>query len=175
MTQLQITLDRVTAAELPLFMEEMRKAFAVAFVAEFGSVSEEAIPPDEDVVVAFDNPDAEVLHILADGQPVGGAVVLIDAASRHNSLDLFFVSVDTQSRGIGRQAWSAIEARYPATKMWTTHTPYFEKRNIHFYVNKCGFSIVTYYHAGHPDPHHPDQPPLPGGMFKFEKVMKPDE
>lgn len=25
-----------------------------------------------------------------------------------------------------------------------TCTPYFEKRNIHFYVNKCGFYIVEY-------------------------------
>jgi hypothetical protein len=34
-----------------------------------------------------------------------------------------------------------------------THTLYFEQRNIHFYVNKCGFSIVEFFHPGHPDPH----------------------
>lgn len=177
MTTPRITLEPVTAAELALFREELRKAFAVAVVAEFGFLAEEAIPPDADVVEAFDGPDAEVLHILADGRHVGGAVVSIDGATRHNSLDLFFVSADAEGRGVGRQAWSAIEARYPETKVWTTHTPYFEKRNIHFYVNKCGFKIVAYYHVGHPDPHRPEQPPLPGdgGMFKFEKVMNRDE
>ena len=34
-------------------------------------------------------------------------------------------------------------------------TPYFEKRNIHFYVNKCGFKIVAFYNERNPDPHLP--------------------
>ena len=37
-----------------------------------------------------------------------------------------------------------IEEKYPETKIWETCTPYFEKRNIHFYVNKCKFHIVEY-------------------------------
>ncbi|MBS7706245.1 GNAT family N-acetyltransferase [Chelatococcus asaccharovorans] len=175
MTQPRITLEPVTAAELVLFREELQKAFAVAVVAEFGFLGEGAIPPNEDVAEAFEDPDAEVLHVLADGRRIGGAVISIDRATQDNSLDLFFVATGAEGRGIGREAWGAIEARYPATKVWTTHTPYFEKRNIHFYVNKCGFRIVAYYHAGHPDPHHPEQPPLPGGMLKFEKVMSPGE
>ena len=28
---------------------------------------------------------------------------------------------------------------HPEVKVWETVTPYFEKRNIHFYVNRCGF------------------------------------
>ncbi|MBZ7978138.1 hypothetical protein AVBRAN12654_05010 [Campylobacter sp. RM12654] len=35
-----------------------------------------------------------------------------------------------------------VEKTFPKTKVWTTTTPYFEIRNIHFYVNKCGFKIV---------------------------------
>jgi len=42
----------------------------------------------------------------------------------------------------GYRAWQAIEQAYPATRVWVTHTPYFEKRCIHFYVNKCDFKIA---------------------------------
>ena len=59
---------------------------------------------------------------------------------------------------------------YPQIKVWETVTPYFEKRNIHFYVNRCGFKIVEFYNEHHKDPHSTD-----GGldeMFRFEKIMK---
>ena len=46
----------------------------------------------------------------------------------------------------------AIEKMHPEVEIWETVTPYFEKRNIHFYVNKCGFQIVEFYHKYHPDP-----------------------
>lgn len=177
MTTCRITLQPVAKADLPRFRAEMRDAFSVAVIEEFGSVSDGAIPPDEVIVESFDAPGTEVLHILMDDKRVGGAVVAIDEVTQQNALDLLFVTAGIEGRGIGQGAWSAIEARYPKTKLWTTHTPYFEKRNIHFYVNKCGFSIVAYYHARHPDPHREEQPALPGdgGMFRFEKVMTKGE
>lgn len=30
------------------------------------------------------------------------------------------------------------------------------KRNIHFYVNRCGFHIVEFFNSHHPDPNDPD-------------------
>ncbi|MDD7750451.1 MAG: GNAT family N-acetyltransferase, partial [bacterium] len=50
---------------------------------------------------------------------------------------------------------------------------YFEKRNIHFYVNKCGFYIVEFYNPHHPEPRE-ETCDTPGGeyFFRFEKVMK---
>ena len=56
-----------------------------------------------------------------------------------------------------------IEEQYPETKIWATHTPYFEKRNIHFYVNKCGCHIVGFYNPHHPEPHGPCD--TPGGEY----------
>lgn len=114
-----------------------------------------------------------VHRILADGRWVGGAVVSIEAETQHNELDFFYVQKTEIGHGIGRQAWMAIERHYPDTKVWTTHTPDFEKRNIHFYVNVCGFSIVEYFHSLHPDPNHSSEPDLQGdgGMFRFEKRM----
>ena len=167
----QVTLDLATDADLPRFRRDLQKAFATGVADTFGSVDDGPIPSDEDVVASFKAPNAVVHRILEDGRWVGGAVVSIDAATQHNSLDLFYVCADELGRGIGRKAWAAIEARYPDTEVWTTHTPYFEKRNIHFYVNVCGFHIVEYHHARHPDPNRPAEPDFPddSGMFRFEK------
>ena len=54
---------------------------------------------------------------------------------------------------------------FPDTVVWETVTPYFEKRNVHFYVNN----------RFHPDPHMPQgREPVPGSdeFFRFEKRMK---
>jgi len=169
----KITLDIASAADLPRFRRDLQEAFAIAVVEAFGSVDDGPVPADEDVEASFKAPNAVVHRILEDGRWVGGAVVSIDVATQRNSLDLFYVRADELGRGIGRKAWAAIEARYPDTKVWTTHTPYFEKRNIHFYVNVCGFHIVEYHHARHPDPNHPPSQDVPDddGMFRFEKRM----
>ena len=65
---------------------------------------------------------------------------------------------------------------HPEVKVWETVTPYFEKRNIHFYVNRCGFHIVEFFNSHHPDPNDPDSADIsdnqfPDGMFRFEKKM----
>lgn len=170
----RITLDIATEADLPRFRKDLQDAFSTAVVETFGSVDNGPIPSDEDVAASFAAPNAVVHRILEDGRWVGGAVVSIDRETRHNTLDFFYVHVGESGRGIGRRAWNAIEAHYPDTKVWTTHTPYFEKRNIHFYVNVCGFHIVEYHHAGHPDPNRPAEPDFPGddGMFRFEKRLR---
>jgi len=169
-----VTLAAATMDDLPWFRDALRAAFSVAAVAAFGS-ADGAIPSDEDVEASFAAPDAVPLLVLADGRRVGGAIVTIDPARGHNALDLFFLCVGEQGRGHGLAAWRAIERRFPDTAVWETHTPYFETRNIHFYVNKCGFKIVEYFHAGHRAPDGPDLDALPGdgGMFRFEKVMRP--
>lgn len=168
-----ISLDLATAADYPRFRKDLQDAFEVAVVETYGSLGEGPIPSDEDVAASLTAPNARVHRILLDGQWVGGAIVEIDTETHHNALAFFYVRVDMLGRGIGRKAWARIEEQYPDTKVWTTHTPYFEKRNIHFYVNVCGFHIVEYHHAGHPDPNRPDEVDLPddGGMFRFEKRM----
>ena len=171
-----IALDLATEADYPRFRKDLQDAFALAVVDTYGSVGDGPIPSDEDVAASLAAPNVKVHRILEGGQWVGGAIVTIDAETHHNSLDFFYVRVDMLGRGIGRKAWAKIEQQYPDTQIWSTHTPYFEKRNIHFYVNVCGFHIVEYHHAGHPDPYLPEEADLPddGGMFRFEKRMSPD-
>ena len=63
--------------------------------------------------------------------------------------------------------------------IWEACTPYFEKRNIHFYVNKCGFQIdqfwCEYFQPDHPMPDTDERDPDegPDEMLRFIKVMKP--
>ena len=66
-----------------------------------------------------------------------------------------------------------IIARKTIEKVWETLTPYFEKRNIHFYVNRCGFHIVEYYNSYNIPEHRSEnyQEEL-DGMFRFEKQIK---
>ncbi len=104
-------------------------------------------------------------------------MVLFNPQTHLNHLDFLYVKSGTQGKGIGQAIWDAIEQRHPDTLVWETFTPYFEKRNIHFYVNRCGFHIVEFYHSGHKGPELPNEEEphvMPGGeyFFRFEKVMK---
>ena len=78
--------------------------------------------------------DGEAYRIMLDGKPVGGVVLKINTETKHNELELLFVSPDAHSKGIGYSAWKAVEALHPETEGWETYTPYFEKRNIHVYI-----------------------------------------
>jgi len=87
-------------------------------------------------------------------------------------------SPEEHTKGIGYGAWLAVEALHPEKVVWETCTPYFEKRNIHFYVNKCGFQIdqfwCEYFMPNHETPDAEEHDPNEGSdeMFRFVKVMK---
>lgn len=172
MTSHTVSLTIADPSDLPDFKRELQEAFALAVIDEYGELPDGPIPSDEDLDHSIHAPGAVALRIVSDGKTVGGAVVTIHEESHHNTLDLFFLRVGEHGHGLGHKAWLAIEARYPQTLTWRTHTPYFEKRNIHFYVNKCGFKIIAFFNARHPDPHHPGPSDLPDDDgFLFEKVM----
>ena len=107
--------------------------------------------------------------------PVGGVVIHTDGMGR-GTLDLLCVAPCAHGNGVGYAAWQAIERLHPEILVWETVTPYFEKRNIHFYVNRCGFHIVEFFNSHHPDPNEPDIPYSEtddgDGMFRFEKHMR---
>lgn len=114
-------------------------------------------------------------RIWQDGEKVGGVIVKVEGDRGH--LEILFVAPEAHSKGIGYAAWCEIEKMYPEVVVWETCTPYFETRNIHFYVNRCGFHIVEFFNKFHPDPHDPDSQgdvddQFPDGMFRFEKRIK---
>lgn len=153
------------------FIDEVQAAFAVAAREEFGPDAGEAIPR-RDVESSLDAPGAEVYRLACGGRAVGGAVVVPGPDGKRASLDLLYIRPGEQGAGLGLAAWRAIERLHPQVELWETHTPYFERRNIHFYVNKCGFHIVEFFCPAHPEPH--GAPPVPGGeyFFRFEKRVR---
>ena len=105
---------------------------------------------------------------------------MIKVEGARGDLELLFASPKAHRQGIGYKAWCAIEKLHPEVTVWETCTPYFEKRNIRFYVNRCGFHIVEFYNSRHPGPHDPEtgEENVYGGedgfdgMFRFEKRMR---
>lgn len=81
----------------------------------------------------------------------------------------FYEKYGFHSKGIGYAAWCAVEKLHPVVKVWETVTPYFEKRNIHFYVNKCGFHIVAYHNKWNPIMENGK--PSEDEMFVFRKEL----
>ena len=168
-----ITLEPVREKDIPAFKRRLQKAFTLAAVEAFPDFPE-VIPPERDMDESLAATGAEALQIMCDGEPVGDAIVAGEGSSK--TLDFIFVDPEYQNERLGQAAWQAIEARYPDAERWELVTPYHERRNIHFYINKCGFHITEYFNDRHPDSHFPqdeagDYPGEDGGLFKFEKVV----
>ena len=180
-----ITLTRLAADDRNQFVLDNQRAFKFGAMEEFGErdnhyeedgeiISRKTIENSIDGGVAY--------RIREDGRIVGGLVLKIDEETQHNELELLFVNPEVHSKGIGYAAWQEVERLYPNTRVWETCTPYFETRNIHFYVNKCGFHIVEFFNSHHPDLRDPEMDDefddVPGeendGMFRFEKRMRED-
>lgn len=170
---MEFELYPVEAYELKQYKLDMQEAFQKGFENEFGK-TDKVILPEKDIDQSLNAEGAVAYKALIDGEMAGGTVVIIDEKTQHNHLDLLFVKYGTQSKGIGKKIWFELERLYPDTKIWETCTPYFEKRNIHFYVNVCGFHIIEFFNEKHPMPDMPVDFIGDGheGMFRFEKQMK---
>ena len=168
-----VELSPVKPNEIDEFKHRMQTSFTEAAREAFPDFPE-VIPPERDIIESLAADGAEALQVLHDGSPVGGAIV--SGGSEEKFLEFIFIDPEFQDRHLGLSAWQAIEARYPEAQAWGLVTPYHERRNIHFYVNKCGFQIVEYFNDRHPDPNYPqeesgDYPGADGGLFRFRKVV----
>ena len=180
MKNTEVTLIPLTADDREQFILDNQWAFKHGAMIEFGERDDHVdesgeIISRETIERCIDEKGNEAYRIVKDGRRVGGVVLRIDEKTHHNHLELLFVTPEEHSRGVGYGAWQAIEALHPETAVWETCTPYFEKRNIHFYVNKCGFHIVEFYNEFNVDPNAPEEDSHdegPDEMFRFVKVMK---
>lgn len=130
-----MTIELVPTIDRKIFIDDLQAAFRKADGKnKFRS---------EDLPCFFDKTNATLLNILVDKKIVGGAVLIINEETHHNKLSLFFVNAGKRDSGIGFAAWQEIEKRYPDTKVWYASTSWQDKRNLHFYLNKCGF--VAFY------------------------------
>lgn len=153
------------------YKNDMQEAFQKGAMDEYSDLNVEILP-EKDIDESLAKKGAFAYKAIVDGKMLGGAIVVIDESTQHNHLDFLYVKYGTQSKGIGQKIWNEVERLYPKTKVWETFTPYFEKRNIHFYINRLGFHAVEFFNPNHKNPNIPDD--IIGGdyFFRFEKVMK---
>ncbi len=153
------------------YKKDMQEAFKMGAQSEFEGFDEEVLP-EEDIDHSLNSKGAIAYKAVLEGEIVGGTIVVIDETTQHNHLDFLYVKYGTQSKGIGKAIWDEVEKLHPKTEVWETHTPYYEKRNIHFYVNRCGFHIVEFFNPSHKDQKIPDDRVGGEYFFRFEKYMK---
>ena len=157
MKNTKVTLVPLASDDREQFILDNQWAFKYGALQEFGKRDdhinfEGEIISRKTIERCIDAPDRETYRIVVDGKKVGGVILKIDKETHHNELEILFTIPDEHSKGIGYGAWQAVEALHPETVVWETCTPYFEKRNIHFYVNQCGFKIVEFFNEYHRDP-----------------------
>ena len=183
MKNTKVTLVPLTADDREQFILDNQWAIKYGAIEEFGK-RDDHIDFDGEIISrktierCIDSPNSETYRIVVGGKKVGGVILKINKETNHNELEILFVSPEEHTKGIGYGAWLAIEEIHPETEVWETCTPYFEKRNIHFYVNKCGFQIDQVwceyfqheYDAFEDEKHDPDEGSEE--MFHFVKVMK---
>lgn len=179
MKQAKIVLEPLSAQDREQFISDNQLAFRYGALEEFG-MRDDHLDGDGEIIsrktieASLDEAGSEAYRILLEGRKVGGIVLKIDSKTNRNHLDLLFVSPDEHGKGIGFAAWKAVEELHPETAEWETFTPYFEKRNIHFYINKCGFQAAEFFNEFHSFENHSgdDHGDGPLEMFRFVKVMK---
>ena len=183
MKNTKVTLLPLCKEDREQFILDNQRAFKYGAIEEFGK-RDDHLDFDGEIISrktierCIDSPDSEAYRIVVDGRRVGGAILRINKETNRNELEILFVSPEEHSKGIGYGAWLAIEQMHPETEVWETCTPYFDKRNIHFYVNKCGFHInefwCEYYQPEQKMPNDDEHDPNegPDEMFSFIKVMK---
>ena len=183
MNNTEVKLVPLTADDREQFILDNQWTFKYGAMREFGERDDHTdgdgeIISRQTIERCIDAPENESYRIVRDGRRVGGLILKIDKQTHRNHLEILFVSPEEHSKGIGYGAWRAVEALHPETRVWETCTPYFEKRNIHFYVNKCGFQIdefwCEYFRPAHEETEEEAQEPGegPDEMFRFVKVMR---
>ena len=168
MTEIQLV--PLETSDREQFIRDNQEAFNYGALEEFGQ-RDDHFEEDGEIIshdtISRSIDEGTAFRIMQDNKSVGGVVIRTEYD--HGELELLFVSPDVHSKGIGYAAWCEIETMHPEITVWETVTPYFEKRNIHFYVNRCGFHIVEYFNEHHCAPDDKDGELF--DMFRFEKIL----
>ncbi|WP_455391139.1 GNAT family N-acetyltransferase [Frisingicoccus sp.] len=162
------------SCDISTFKKDIQKAFYMgAIEGGYKCEPDEVILPEKDIDESLNKAGAVAYKLVDNNEIIGGAIVNIDSDNNKGYLDLLYVKYGCQSKGVGKFIWFEIERLNPTITTWGTCTPYFEKRNIHFYLNVCGFYIVKYFREDLPESNKPEgEGYFDDGMFEFEKVIK---
>lgn len=176
-----IRLVSITPDDKEQFILDNQRAFKYGAQTMFG-MRDDRTEEGEEVISrktierSMNGEQAETYRIVCDGKVVGGLILQIDQQHAKGELEILFVNPEVHSKGIGQAAWKAVEAMHPEIRVWETITPYFEKRNIHFYVNRLGFHIVEFWNKHQHGPAVPEDIEEDWSeddeMFVFRKVIE---
>ena len=176
-----IRLVSITPDDKEQFILDNQRAFKYGAQTMFG-MRDDRTEEGEEVISrktierSMNGEHAETYRIVCDGKVVGGLILQIDRQHAKGELEILFVNPEAHSKGIGQAAWKAVEAMHPEIRVWETITPYFEKRNIHFYVNRLGFHIVEFWNKHQHGPAVPEDIEEDWSeddeMFVFRKVIE---
>ncbi len=176
-----ISLVSITPDDKEQFILDNQRAFKYGAQTMFGMRDDrteevEEVISRKTIERSMNGEKAETYRIVCDGIVVGGLILQIDQQHAKGELEILFVNPEAHSKGIGQAAWKAVEAMHPEIRVWETITPYFEKRNIHFYVNRLGFHIVEFWNKHHHGPSVPEDIEEDWSeddeMFVFRKVIE---
>ncbi|RSX55921.1 acetyltransferase [Bifidobacterium dolichotidis] len=154
------------------FKRDMQDAFRKGVEAAFGESGSEILNEAE-IDEALNREHSAAFAAMQGSELVGGAIVDVNPETGHGELTLLYARHDHQSEGIGRTIWQWIEQQYPKVTEWETCTPYFDRRNVHFYINSCGFHAVDL--SRDDDLQIEGETPMPeeeAWMFTFIKKMQ---
>ena len=158
---INITLLPLQDTDREQFILDNQRAFKYGAMEEFG-MRDDRMEEGEEVISrktierCMDDERAETYRIVHEGEVVGGLILQIDKQNAKGELEILFIKPEAHSKGLGQAAWKTVEAMHPEIRVWETMTPYFEKRNIHFYVNRLGFHIVEFWNKYQHGPAVPD-------------------
>ena len=178
---MDIKLVPLTVADREQFILDNQQAFKYGAQKEFG-MRDDRMEEGEEVISrktierCLDDNQAEAYRIMHDNEEVvGGMILKIDRQNAKGELEILFIKPDAHSKGLGQAAWKVVEIIHPEISVWETMTPYFEKRNIHFYVNRLGFHIVEFWNKYQRGPAVPDDIEENWSdedeMFLFRKII----
>ena len=177
---MDIKLVLLTADDREQFILDNQQAFKYGAQEEFG-MRDDRMEEGEEVISrktierCLDDNQAEAYRIMHNEDVVGGMILKIDRQSAKGELEILFIKPDAHSKGLGQAAWKEVEIIHPEISVWETMTPYFEKRNIHFYVNRLGFHIVEFWNKYQRGPAVPEDIEENWSdedeMFLFRKIM----
>ena len=177
----EIKLVPLASDDREQFIRDNQEAFNYGALVEFGCLDEH-FEEDGEIISRRTIEESidigEAYRIMQNGRPVGGVVIKVE--DKHGQLECCLslpgctVKESVSPHGV---QWKGCIPRLHSGRL--LHPPYFERRNIPFYVNRCGFHIVEFYNSHYPDPSDPDtgkemNEQFPEGMFRFEKKIAPD-
>ena len=140
---MSVRLELLKKKDLELFEKSHEEAFMVH--AKYFKDGLVPGPDQQDEAESFNSlfmrDDTTFLGIYDDNKFIGGAIV-IDEGNYVSEINLFFLIVEYQSKGLGKDILTMVENYFPDTKVFRLITPTQVVRNSVFYINKCGYKIV---------------------------------